>query len=305
MIPIVTTSPVHDHTHSLLIHGPTQLQYPCSTVSHDHHFLTTLPLPNHNYHHLLSKSFFNKYDSNSCTWRFSLWLPLETIIDQCSGFITSHGSVSIKLYIQYVHIFNDTVTSNSIETSNISLSYDDRDISPQHFPFEYYPIESLDNAKPRPCLRLISISHTSRKLHIVFQSHSNGLGILLNGTFGIGGGGRGSHAHITPVGTQTIDVNNVTQYWIIDTEIDVGGSFELVIVLNSCEDHELLKDTMACLGSREELVYNLKVVDSTGGPGLGLQLQGKALQLSSKCNLHALSCMWHCEHNCIGNNCIY
>ena len=198
--------------------------------------------------------------------------------------------MSINLYIQYVHIFNNTVISNSMETSNITLSYDGSNIAPRHFPFEYYPIESLDDTEPRPYLRLISISHTSRRLHIVFQSHSNGLGILLNGTFGIRGSGRGSHTHITPVGTQSVDVNNVTQHWIIDTEIDVGGNFELIIVLYSCQELYILKDTVMCLTGRDELVYNLLItnaMDSTGRPGLGLQLQGKAVELSSKCKTSA------------------
>ena len=266
--PIITTTPITDHGHSLLMNSPTQSKYPCSTVSHYHEFISDKLIPKRNYHYQLSSLFFEHYDYNNCSWSFSFWLSLDRLKTQCSAQISSNQlSVNITLYIQYAQIINNTINSFQLTNKTVSYIANPRGVA-QTSPFKYHPMELSAHFSSYLNLIAISRQYNSQQILFIMQSHSNG--VFIEGSYSIA---NSEIDHAYPImGGSIFDGNDTNnQTWIFSiTDDGVLNSFDLMIVLTLCPEYDSNKPCSETMS----LSYSIPVTLERGLYRTGMRLKG-------------------------------
>lgn len=290
--PIISTSPLFDHAHSLLTSSLVQGQYPCSTVSHNHEFLPLGDLINDR-HELVSKLFFDRYNSTSCTWTFSMWLTVQSLRNHCSARVSLDGlSVNLFLYIQYAQITDNTISpSDHVPLIREPVSFITDTIAPVELPFQYRPFNYTKTHPPK--LHLISISYKSNQTQFIVQSlmsvgGSHGDSIFTEGNYVIRNGDHYGKCQLlrNTVLNETTSTSLIKQTWLVQISeaLPLMTDWSLQLSFTLCSLHHYLDHLeggpLTCMGQSDTVIYNVPL-DSTGdGLSVGMSTVGHARETS-------------------------
>ena len=161
-----------------------------------------------------SLQLYNHLNILTCQWTFETWLPLMTLIDNCSANMTNSSTICVPIYTAYVHILMDnTISTVHTHTTNASLHVDSG-ASPLTVPVITYPSTGDPNSYIYPIAAASQYNASNLQLYIYSTA-------LFSGEF------TAPHGSSTTLLYSMMTEEGRRQAWIVEVQDTATVSVEL------------------------------------------------------------------------------